>query len=243
MSAWLRYATAAIASRPRSSSTRSGSIRFTLSYRDLEELLAERGLDISYRKSQGRSTEMKRNLRGFATRVGPAICYPGLGNEIPLATSIPGWVGQAAAFIPSRRTLGAQASFCVWISWHRAVRLLREINEISWPEPALCSAIAHVPSSVGGENRVLGMASLPSRPDRYRAKAQIEHFHEQGFERKRVFRPLPAVNRPDAESVLLSLLDKHEQQGQPVSAWLLPSARRHRRNPQVGSRVGVDLQS
>jgi hypothetical protein len=46
MSAWLLFATAAIAFRPRPSRTRSWLyLRFTLSYRDVEELLAERGLD------------------------------------------------------------------------------------------------------------------------------------------------------------------------------------------------------
>src|SRR6266478_1228064 len=63
MAAWLRSATADIASRPRSSSTRSGSIsRFTLSYRDVEELLAERGLDISYE-----------TVRRWVLKFGPAI--------------------------------------------------------------------------------------------------------------------------------------------------------------------------
>jgi len=63
MSAWLSSATAAIAPRPRSSSTRSGSIfRFTLSYRDVEELLAARGLDISYE-----------TVRRWVLKFGPAI--------------------------------------------------------------------------------------------------------------------------------------------------------------------------
>ena len=55
-------ATGAIASPPRSSSTRSGSICATLSYRDVEELLAERGLDISYE-----------TVRRWVLKFGPAI--------------------------------------------------------------------------------------------------------------------------------------------------------------------------
>jgi hypothetical protein len=41
ISAWLRSTTVAIASRPRSSSARWLYLRVTLSYRDVEELLAE----------------------------------------------------------------------------------------------------------------------------------------------------------------------------------------------------------
>jgi transposase-like protein len=49
MSAWPRFATVAIASQPRSSEHAIWLyVCFTLSYRDVEELLAERGLDISY---------------------------------------------------------------------------------------------------------------------------------------------------------------------------------------------------
>jgi hypothetical protein len=63
MSPWLRSATAAIAFHPRSSSTPSGSnLRFTLSYRDVEELVAERGLDISYE-----------TVRRWVLKFGPAI--------------------------------------------------------------------------------------------------------------------------------------------------------------------------
>ena len=48
MSAWLRSATAAIASPPEIIQHAIWLyLRFTLSYRDVEELLAERGLDIS----------------------------------------------------------------------------------------------------------------------------------------------------------------------------------------------------
>jgi hypothetical protein len=46
---WTSVPTADIASRRRSSSTRFGCISgFTLRYRDVEELLAERGLEVSY---------------------------------------------------------------------------------------------------------------------------------------------------------------------------------------------------
>jgi putative transposase len=62
MSAWLLFATAAIAFRPRSSSTIWLYLRFTLSYRDVEELLAERGLDISYE-----------TVRRWVLKFGPAI--------------------------------------------------------------------------------------------------------------------------------------------------------------------------
>jgi putative transposase len=49
MPGWLRFATAAIGSRPRSSRNAIWLyLRVTLSYRDVEELLAERGLEISY---------------------------------------------------------------------------------------------------------------------------------------------------------------------------------------------------
>ena len=61
MSACLRSAIAVIAFRLRSSSTRFG-LRFTLSYRDVEELLAERGLDISYE-----------TVRRWVLKFGPAI--------------------------------------------------------------------------------------------------------------------------------------------------------------------------
>jgi len=63
MSAWLRSATAAIASRPRSIQHAIWLyLRFTLSYRDVEELLAERGLDISYE-----------TVRRWVLKFGPAI--------------------------------------------------------------------------------------------------------------------------------------------------------------------------
>jgi putative transposase len=53
----------AIASRPRSSSTRIWLyLRFTLSHRDVEELLAERGLDISYE-----------TVRRWVLKFGPGI--------------------------------------------------------------------------------------------------------------------------------------------------------------------------
>jgi hypothetical protein len=52
IAAWLRSATAAIAL----------DLRFTLSYRDVEELLAERGLDISYE-----------TVRRWVLKFGPAI--------------------------------------------------------------------------------------------------------------------------------------------------------------------------
>ena len=61
MSACLRSAIAVIAFRLRSSSTLFG-LRFTLSYRDVEELLAERGLDISYE-----------TVRRWVLKFGPAI--------------------------------------------------------------------------------------------------------------------------------------------------------------------------
>jgi transposase-like protein len=62
MLTWLRSATAAIASRPRSSSTIWLYLRFTLSYRDVEELLAKRGLDISYE-----------TVRRWVLKFGPGI--------------------------------------------------------------------------------------------------------------------------------------------------------------------------
>src|SRR5262249_36581329 len=49
-------------SRLRSSNTRSGCTSATLSYRDVEELLAERGLDISYE-----------TVRRWVLKFGPAI--------------------------------------------------------------------------------------------------------------------------------------------------------------------------
>jgi transposase-like protein len=46
---WLRFRIAVIAFQPRSFSMGSGFyLRFTVSYRDVEEPLAERGLDVSY---------------------------------------------------------------------------------------------------------------------------------------------------------------------------------------------------
>ena len=63
MSAWLRSATAVIASAPEIIQHAIWLyLRFTLSYRDVEELLAERGLGISYE-----------TVRRWVLKFGPAI--------------------------------------------------------------------------------------------------------------------------------------------------------------------------
>jgi len=45
---WLDFASSVTALRPRLSGTPFGSFRFTLSFRDVEELLAQRGIGVSY---------------------------------------------------------------------------------------------------------------------------------------------------------------------------------------------------
>src|SRR5271169_7030536 len=66
-------------------------LRFTLSYRDVEELLAERGLDVSYE-----------TVRSWVLKFGP-ITHAGCGGAVR---------GRAIAGISTRWSSGSPASIC-----------------------------------------------------------------------------------------------------------------------------------
>ena len=80
-------------------------LRFTLSYRDVEELLAERGLDISYE-----------SLRSWVLKFGPLIARR--RRQVRLGRAIDG--------ISTRWSSGSRANECIW----RAVDHKGEILDV-----------------------------------------------------------------------------------------------------------------